>query len=198
MFLIFYNFRWSFFSLIYGFWKFQNCILSQNSRIWWGLFNTSFWVEASLYIFLNFWNFRGYFLSLIFGFWKFQNWILNQNSHFWWGLFYKTFWFEASLYMFCFFGTLGGLFWVWFLVFENFKIVFLIRIPTFGGSVLWNFLIWGLLDDFIHSGGIIFLVQFWPPRGYWRHLQMILSYRGDRYGHLDTLHVKISPLFQVL
>ena len=51
-------------------------------------------------------------------------------------LFYKTFLFEASLYMFWFFGTLGALFWVWFLVFENFEIVIWIRIPTFGGSVL--------------------------------------------------------------
>ena len=46
------------------------------------------------------------------------------------------------------------------MVFENFEIVFWIRIPTFGGSVLWNFFIWGFLDDFIHSSGIIFLVPF--------------------------------------
>ena len=29
-------------------------------------------------------------------------------------------------------------------------------------------------------------------------MQMILSCRGDRYGHLDTLNVKIHPLFQNL
>ena len=40
---------------------------------------------------------------------------------------------------FWFFGTLGGLFWVWFLVFENFEIVFWIRIPTFGGVCFMNF-----------------------------------------------------------
>ena len=27
---------------------------------------------------------------------------------------------------------------------------------------------------------------------------MILSCRGDRYGHFDTLNVKIRPLFQIL
>ena len=69
---------------------------------------------------------------MIFGFWKFWNYILNQNSQFWGGLFYKTFWFEASLYIsFWFFRTLGGIFWVQFLVFENFEILFWIKIPTF-------------------------------------------------------------------
>ena len=28
------------------------------------------------------------------------------------------------------------------------------------------------------------------------HLQMILSCRGDRHGRLDTLNIKIRPLFQ--
>ena len=27
---------------------------------------------------------------------------------------------------------------------------------------------------------------------------MILSCRGDQYGHLDTLNIKIHPLFQIL
>ena len=40
--------------------------------------------------------------------------------------------------------------------------------------------------------------HFWPPRRYWRHLPMILSCRGERYGRLDTLNVKIHPLFQNL
>ena len=105
------------------------------------------------------------FFGTLGGVFKFDFWFLkilklylNQNYHFWGGLFHKTFWFEASLYMLLIFGTLGGLFLVWFLVFENFKIIFWIRIPTFGGSVLWNFLIWGFLDDFIHSSGIIFFI----------------------------------------
>ena len=31
-----------------------------------------------------------------------------------------------------------------------------------------------------------------------RHLQMILLCRGDQYGCLDTLNVKIRPLFHIL
>ena len=53
-------------------------------------------------------------------------------------------------------------------------------------------------DDFIQSSRIIFLFHFWPPRRHWHHLQMILSYRGDRYRCLDTLNVKKHPLFQIL
>ena len=145
MFLIFWNFRGSFLSLTFGFWKFWNCILNQNSHFWWGLFYTTFWFEASLYMFLTFWNFRGPFLSLIFGFWKFQNCILNHNSQFWGVCFIKLFDLRPPYICFWFFRTLGGLFLVWFLVFENFEIIFWIRIPTFGGSVLLNFLLWGLL-----------------------------------------------------
>ena len=47
MFLIFWNFRGSFLSLIFGFWKFWNCILNQNSHFWGGLFYETFWFEAS-------------------------------------------------------------------------------------------------------------------------------------------------------
>ena len=49
-------------------------------------------------------------------------------------------------------------------------------------------------DDFFHSSEIIFLVPFWPPRRHWCHLQMILSCRGDQYGHLDIFNTKIYPL----
>ena len=84
-------------------------------------------------MFLIFWNFRGSFFSLIFGFWKFWNCILNQNSHFWGVCFIKLFDLRPPYICFWFFGTLGGLFLVWFLVFENFEIVFWIKIPTFGG-----------------------------------------------------------------
>ena len=48
MFLIFWNFRGSFLSLIFGFWKFWNCILNQNSHFLGGLFYETFWFEASL------------------------------------------------------------------------------------------------------------------------------------------------------
>ena len=102
MFSIYWNFRGSFFNSIFGFWKFLNCILNQNSHFWRGLFYKTFWFEASWYMFLIFFNFRESFFNLIFGFWKFKKCILNQNSHFGWGLFYKTFWLEASLYIFNF------------------------------------------------------------------------------------------------
>ena len=106
-----------------------------------------------------------------------------------------NFWFEASLYMFLIFWNFRGFFWVWFLVFENFEIVFWIRIPTFGGSVLWNFFIWGFLDDFIHSSGIFFIVPFLATKEKLAHLQMILSCRRDEFGRLDILNVKIRLLF---
>ena len=70
--------------------------------------------------------------------------------------FIKLFDLRPPYICFWFFGTLGGLFWVRFLVFENFEIVVWIRIPFFGGSVLWFFFIWGFLDGFIHSSRIIF------------------------------------------
>ena len=120
MFLIFWNFRGSFLRSIFGFWKFLNCILNQNSHFRRGLFYKTFWFEASWYMFLIFWKLRGYFLSLIFGFWKFWNRILNQNSHFWGVCFIKLFDLRPPYICFWFFGTLGGLFWVEFLVFENF------------------------------------------------------------------------------
>ena len=47
MFLIFWNFRGSFLRLIFGFWKFWNCILNHNSHFWGGLFYETFWFEAS-------------------------------------------------------------------------------------------------------------------------------------------------------
>ena len=102
--------------------------------------------------FLIFWNFRGSFLSIIFGFWKFSNCSLNQNFHFRGVCFIKLFDLRPSYICFWFFGTLGGLFWVWVLVFENFEIVFWIRIPTFGGlfyktfwfeASLYMFLVFG-------------------------------------------------------
>ena len=46
------------------------------------------------------------------------------------------------------------------LVFEDFEIVFWIRFLLLGGLFHKTFLIWGFLDDFIQSSGIIFLVPF--------------------------------------
>ena len=108
-----------------------------------------------IYVF-NFWNFRGSFWSLIFGFWKFLKCILNQNYHFWGGVFYKTFLFEASSYMFSIFCNFWGCFWVKFLVFENFEIVFWIRIPTLGGLFYKTF--------WFEASLYMFLI-FWNFRG---------------------------------
>ena len=132
MFLIFWNFRGSFFSLIFGFWKFWNCILNHKSHFWGGLFYKTFWFEASLYMFLIFGTLGGLFWvwCLVFENFEIVFWIRNPTFG---GLFYKTFWFGALFLCFDFFGILGGLFIVWFLVFENFEIAFWIRIPTYGG-----------------------------------------------------------------
>ena len=139
-----------------------------------GLFYKTFWFEASLYMFLIFWNFRGSFLSLIFGFWKFWNCILNQNSHFWGVYFIKLFYLRPPYTCFKFFGTLGVLFWVWFLVSENFVILFSIRIPCFGGlfyktfwfeASLYMFLIfWNFRGSFL---SLIF--------GFWKFWNCILN-----------------------
>ena len=86
-----------------------------------GLFYKTFWFEASLYMFLIFFNFRGSFFSLIFGLWKFWNniWIKIPTCG---GVcFIKFLDLRPPYICFWFFGTLWGLFWVWFLVFENFR-----------------------------------------------------------------------------
>ena len=58
---------------------------------------------------------------------------------------------------FWFFGTLGGLFWVWFLVFENFEIVFWITIPTFGGGLFYK--------TFWFEASLYMFLIFWNFRG---------------------------------
>ena len=103
--------------------------------------STPFPLHIAVFVFLKL---QGFF-SLIFEFWKFQNCIWNQNTHFWGSLFSITFDLIVPYSWFCVFETLGGLFLVWFLSFENFEIVFWIRIPTFGRSVFYNYLIWLLL-----------------------------------------------------
>ena len=42
---------------------------------------------------------------------------------------------------------------------------------------------------------LVFSFYFWPPRKHWLQLQIILSCSRDWYGHLDTLNIKICPLF---
>ena len=120
---------------------------------------------ASLYLcFWFFWNFRSSLLGWTFGFWKSLNCILNKNSQIWRVCFIKLFDLRSSYICFWFCRTLGGLFLIWFLVFENFEIVFWIRIPTFGGGLFYeNFWFEASLStggDFIDSSGIIFLVPF--------------------------------------
>ena len=120
------------------------------------------------------WEFWGVFSELDFIFWKFWNCILNQNFHFWGVCFIKLFDLRPPYICFWFFGTLGSLFWVWFLVFENFKIVFWIRIPTFGGlfyktfwfeASLYMFLIfWNFRGSFL---SLIF--------GFWKFWNCILN-----------------------
>ena len=51
-------------------------------------------------------------------------------------------------------------------------------------------------DDFIYSSGIFFQFLFWPPWRQWRYLQMFSSCQALQYGRLDTLNIKIRPLFQ--
>ena len=131
---------------IFLFERAENCILNLNSHFWGVCFIKKFYVRPPYICFWYFGTLGGLFWVwfLVFENFEIVLWIriptfggvcfleLFEIG----GLFYKTFWFEASLYMFRFFGTLGGLFWVSFLVFENFEIVFWIRITTFGGSLL--------------------------------------------------------------
>jgi len=67
--------------------------------------------------------------------------------------------------------------------------------PTWVPEIGFGFLISAL---YLFKWLRYFLVQFWPPGRQWRHLQMILSCGGDQYSHLDTLNIKIRPLFQIL
>ena len=115
---------------------------------------------------------------------------MNQNSYFWGGLFYKTFWLRPPYTCFFLFWTLGGLFWVWFLVFENFKIVFGIIILTFGGSVLWHI--------FIEASSYMFLI-FWNFRGsflslifgFWKFRNCILN---QHFLFLGVCFIKLFDL----
>ena len=132
-----------FFSFIFGFWKFRNCILNQNSHFWGLCFIKLFYLRPP-YICFRFFGSLGVFFMIIF-FLKFQNCILNQNYHFWEVYFMKLFYLRPPYIYFWFFGTLRGLFWVCFL--KILKLYFELEFPLVGGSVLWNFLIWGF---FVH------------------------------------------------
>ena len=90
-----------------------------------------------------------------------------------WSIFYNFFiWGLISV-----FETFKGLFFSNFFIFENFEIVFRIRMPTFGGSVFYNFFILGLLIA-------VFVI--------------ICIFCEGWYGRLDTLNSKNCPLFQIL
>ena len=84
---------------------------------------------------------------------------MNQNSYFWGGPFYKTFWFEASLYMFLIFKKFKRSFFSFIFVFWKFWNYILNQNSHFRGSVLSNFLIWGLFIYFFwffgNLGGLI-------------------------------------------
>ena len=43
----------------------------------------------------------------------------------------------------------------------------------------------------------MFKFHLLPPGRQWHQLQIILSCQGDQYSHIDTLNVKIHPLFQI-
>ena len=66
----FWNFRGSFLSLVFEFWKFWKCFWNQNTHFWGGLFYDVCWFCWN-FVILDF-IFRGSFLSLVFEFWKFQ------------------------------------------------------------------------------------------------------------------------------
>ena len=54
-------------------------------------------------------------------------------------------------------------------------------------------------EPYSSSNGLYnFQFKIWLPERQWHHLQMILLCWGDRYGHLETLNIKIRPLFQIL
>ena len=125
-----------------------------------GLFNKTFWFKASLYMFLIFWKFRGSFWVLFLVFENFEIVVWIRIPTFGGVCFIKLFDLRPPYICFWFFGTLGGLFEFNFWFLKILKLYFKSKFQLLRGSVLWNFLIWGFLDGFIHSSGIIFLVPF--------------------------------------
>ena len=101
--------------------------------------------------------------------------------------------------MFWFFGTLGSHFLS--LIFGFWKVQNCIlnqNLHFWGGSVLWNFLIWGFLDDFIQSSGIIFLVPFLATKKTLAPLanDPIMSGTSIRsFRHLENLNPSINSEF---
>ena len=96
-FLIFWKSRGSFFSSIFGFWKFQNCILNQNSYFWGVCFIKIFDLRPPYICFLFFGILGVFFWVWFLGFENFEIVFWIRIPIFWGGLFYETFWFEASL-----------------------------------------------------------------------------------------------------
>ena len=131
-FFIFWNFRGSFFSLIL---VFEN-------------FEIVFWIRIPIFggvCFIKIFDLRPpyvcfWFFLTLGGLFEFDFWFLKISKLYFESefpllgvCFIKLFDLRPPYICFWFFGTLGGLFLVWFLVFENFEIVFWIRITTFGG-----------------------------------------------------------------
>ena len=137
MFLIFWNFRGSFLSLIFGFWKFQNCMFNHDSHFGGSVLYNFFIWGLLIYVYDSFGTLGGlfwvWFLVL-----KHLKLYFESQFPLLGGLFYKTFLFEASLYMFLIFGNFRGSFLSSTFGFES-------EFPLLVGSVLYNILIWGLL-----------------------------------------------------
>ena len=131
--------------------------------------------------FFIFWNFRGSFLSLIFGFWKFRNCIFNQNFQFWGVCFIKRFDLRPPYICFWYFGNLRGFFWVSFLVVWNFKIVFWIKIPTFGDlfyKTFWFEVSLYMFLIFLNFRGSFLSLIF----GFWKFRNCILNQNSHFWG----------------
>ena len=112
--------------------------------------------------YICFWFFRS--LGGLFWVWclVFENieiifWIRN---HIFGGFVLKTFWFEASLHIFLIIWNFRGFFLSLIFGFWKYQNCISNQNSHFWGSVLWNFLIWGFLDDFIYSSGKFFFSIF--------------------------------------
>ena len=136
----FLDFKGSFLSLIFEFWKFRKLFWNQNGHIWGGLFSDIFLFE-DYFIFLDF---KGSFFSLIFEFWKFWELFWNQWAYLG-GVCFLTF---CDLRLILGFWILRGHFLVWFLSFENSESCFGISGHIWGGSVFWHFVIWSFFSVF--------------------------------------------------
>ena len=138
MFLICWNFRGSFLSLIFSFWKFRNCILNQNSHLGGGVcFIKLFDLRPPYICFWFFRTLRGLFL-VFFWFLKILELYFESEFPLLGGLFMRLFDLRPPYICFWYFGTIGGLseFNFWFLKIS--KLYFESEFPLLG-SVLKTF-----------------------------------------------------------